>query len=87
MTEQDKDELRQDLLQEAREEDYHESRMRTDYDFAKMVLIDDNTELSDAVDELHSIVMAIQNKLEEYGYQIDRQDILGEVLWYLKMQK
>lgn len=80
MTQQDRDELKQDRLEEAKQDAYYENKMRIDYNYAKLALIDDNTELEDAVDTLYDIVVDIQKKFEEYGYQIDTKEILEDIL-------
>ena len=67
MTDEDREEMHQDMLEEAREEELLEHKLRTDYD-----------ELCDYVDLslLQEEYYRIKSMFEAYGWDFDLRDIV-----------
>ena len=68
MTPEEYEEYRQDLMDEAREEELLEYRLRSDYDF----FCDYNQDLIATFSELY---VELQTTFESYGWDFDPKDI------------
>lgn len=66
-----KDEMRQDMLQEAKEEEYHECMLRRDYEYAL-----DELGISDIDYEITTLI----NKLSTYGWDVDKSQIIEQLI-------
>ena len=67
------EEFRNEMLQEAREDEYHENKMYSDEDYA----------LEYFQSDLYSIVediMEVQKSLREYGWEFTLQEIMDTVI-------
>ena len=67
-----KDEMRQDMLMEARQDEAEERRMRTDWEFAIEQIDKGNCSLDIAI----KTIKAISKKLNSLGWVTSPQDLL-----------
>ena len=67
------EEFRNDMLQEAREDEYHENKMRSDEDYALEYFQGD---LCSIVED----IMEVQKSLNEYGWGFTLQEIMDTVI-------
>jgi len=76
MTQQElKDEMRYDMLQEAREEAYNETRLHEDEEYAIEAFVYDNICLVEANAVLSNEIRKTITNLAEYGYEFSVKDI------------
>jgi len=74
MTQQEKDELRQEMLEEAREEEYTERLLRTDFNYIIEKVADD-FELQEAYEKFKKAA----DMLSEYGWEMSPLDVFKEM--------
>ncbi len=74
MTHEQMEELRQDMLDEARQEEYIESRLRTDFDYA-IERVNFDFELQDAYEKFKEAA----DMLREYGHEMSPLDVFKEM--------
>ena len=72
MTQEDRDELRQEMLEDSYREDLQEKRLHNDLDYAMETLEVDGYGLVD-IDDL---LTKLSHKLSEYGHEVNRKEIL-----------
>jgi hypothetical protein len=68
-----KEEMRQDMLQEAREEEFYENKMHDDEDYAIEQFFPE-------IEEAFQLLKSVQDKLEAYGHIVKRSELL-EMVW------
>ena len=72
MTQKEKDEMRQEMLEEKYNEDQQENRLHSDLDYAMETIEVDGYSLVD-IDDL---LTKLSHKLSEYGHEVNRKEIL-----------
>ena len=72
MTQQDRDEIRQEMLIEKYNEDLGEKRLHDDLDYAMETLEVDGYSLVD----IDYLLTKLSHKLSEYGHEVSRKEIL-----------
>ena len=75
MNTEDLEELRQDMLQEARQEEYEEATLYNDRDTAFNTLVQDSEELV----KINELVVDLCHKVESYGHECTIQNIIEEI--------
>ena len=72
VTQQERDEIRQDMLEDQYREDQQEKRLHNDLAYAMETLEVDGYSLVD-IDDL---LTKFSHKLSEYGHEVNRKEIL-----------
>jgi len=67
MTNEDREEMYQDMLEESKREEYLESKIRSDYDFFEQ-------HFENEIADLYEAIEILRNLHESYGYQFDIKD-------------
>jgi len=67
MTNEDREEWEQDMLEESRKEEYFESKIRSDYDFFEQ-------HFENEIADLYEAIEILRNIHESYGYTFDIKD-------------
>ena len=70
MTNEDREEMYQDMLEESRREEYFEHKIRNDYDYFEEHFQDDIAILVEAINN-------VKNLYDEYGYEFEVKDFEG----------
>ncbi len=74
ISEEDYQEMKQDAYTQARQEEYEERQMRTDFDYA-METVASNFELQDAYDQFEKAA----KMLSDYGHEMSPLDVFKEM--------
>jgi len=69
--EEDLAEFRQDMLEEAREDEIHQLKMHTDYDYF-LKYVETNMDIEQMLD----IYQELKAHFDQYGYELDINDFL-----------
>ena len=73
MDQESREELRADMLQEAKENDYYEKKMYEDQEFCL-------EQFSDDLEEIANILKTIQKRMSEFGHDLSMLEITQEVV-------
>lgn len=76
MDKEAREEWLQEMAQEAREEEYFEYRLRSDYDFFIKHFEDDIVEVQEAYVKLSMLSKKLAELHENYGWEWDIEDIV-----------
>ena len=74
MTREEMEELRQDMLAEARQEEIEEHKLRTDFDYAVETIVS-NFELQEAYEQFEKAAKV----LTDYGWEMSPLDVFNEL--------
>ena len=67
MTNEDREEWEQDMLEESKREEYLEHELRSDYDFFEQHFENDIADLYEAIEK-------VRNHHQQYGYEFEIKD-------------
>ena len=75
MNNEELEELRQDMIDEARQEEYEEATLYNDRDTAFNTLVQDSEELV----KINELIVELCHKVEAYGHECTIQNIIEEL--------
>ena len=70
MTQQEKEQFREEMMEELREEEIREHRMRNDFDYAWSRLEPDDLQIA------IKTILDFKHDMEQYGWELSYEDII-----------